>query len=63
MSTSSLKFVDHPRYGRFPEITGLNPEGNFANGIHLHWHSPLGIRIPNTAIAPAATQTPPVVAT
>ena len=31
-------FVDHPRYGRGPRITGLNPEP-FADGVHLHWNS------------------------
>ena len=41
-------FVDHPRYGRRPNITGLNPDGG---DTFLHWHSPKECRIPNTAIA------------
>jgi hypothetical protein len=31
-------FVDHPRYGRRPHITGLNPQP-FHDGVHLHWNS------------------------
>lgn len=57
------KFVDdysgyqeHPRYGKGPRITGLNPASEpFDATIFLHWHSPAGVRIPNTAI-PADTQ-------
>lgn len=45
-------FVAHPRYGQGPRITGLNPESDYASGrAFLHWHSPAGVRIPNTAIA------------
>jgi len=43
-------FVDHPRYGKRPYITGLNPETVYGGGIFLHWHSPKECRIPNTAI-------------
>jgi hypothetical protein len=43
-------FVDHPRYGRRPYITGLNPETVYGGDTHLHWHSPKECRIPNTAI-------------
>jgi Probable zinc-ribbon domain len=44
-------YVPHPRYGQGPQITGLNPEGDYAKGEVLHWHSPVDVRIPNTAIA------------
>lgn len=30
------EFVDHPRYGRRPHITGLNPSPD-DEGVHLHW--------------------------
>lgn len=52
MSTDYRKFVDHPRYGRYPQITGLNPADDPRTGrIQLHWHSPPGVRIADTAIA------------
>ena len=52
MSPEFREFVTHPRYGQGPRITGLNPENDFATGrVFLHWHSPEGVRIPNTAIA------------
>ncbi len=43
-------FVDHPRFGRRPHITGLNPHATYDGGTFIHWHSPKGCRIPNTAI-------------
>ena len=43
------KFVDHPRYGHQPRVTGLNPDTNYAD-VFLHWHSGKEYRIPNTAI-------------
>lgn len=45
------EFVPHPRYGRRPRITGLNPETDYGGDVFLHWHSPRACRIPNTAIA------------
>jgi Probable zinc-ribbon domain len=52
MSPEFREFVTHPRYGQGPRITGLNPESDLATGRpFLHWHSPQGVRIPNTAIA------------
>jgi len=41
-------FVEHPRYGRGPRYTGLNPstKAPFA----AHWHSSRHVRIPDTAI-------------
>lgn len=42
----------HPRYGQGPRLTGFDPESDSAAGpVFLHWHSPAGVRIPNTAIA------------
>jgi hypothetical protein len=41
MSPTSDKyadFVDHPRYGRGPNITGLNPSPAEPN-VHLHWNT------------------------
>jgi hypothetical protein len=32
------EFVDHPRYGRRPKITGLNPNPT-DRGVHLHWNT------------------------
>jgi hypothetical protein len=43
------KFVDHPRYGHQPHVTGLNPDTNYTD-VFLHWHSAKEYRIPNTAI-------------
>lgn len=51
MSPRYREFVTHPRYGQGPRITGLNPETDYAGHVFLHWHSPEGSRIPNTAIA------------
>ncbi|QDS88495.1 hypothetical protein EC9_26860 [Rosistilla ulvae] len=43
-------FVDHPRYGRSPRFTGLNPIDDFSRGIYLGWHSHAHERISETAI-------------
>jgi hypothetical protein len=43
-------FVEHPRFGRGPRITGLNPSDGFAGRVNLHWNAHFG-RIPNTAVA------------
>jgi hypothetical protein len=63
MSPGFRDFVTHPRFGQGPRITGLNPENDFATGhVFLHWHSPEGVRIPNTAIpADASRQMPATV--
>lgn len=44
------EFVEHPRYGRGPKVTGLNPEPDYRGKTFIHWHSPKECRIPNTAI-------------
>lgn len=55
-------YVEHPRFGRGPRITGLNPQAEFERAF-IHWHSPPGCRIPDTAIvAHAARQKEPTVA-
>ncbi len=32
------EFVDHPRFGRRPQLTGLNPSPA-DRGVHLHWNA------------------------
>ncbi len=44
------QYVSHPRYGKRPRITGLNPKTDYGGDIFLHWHLPKECRIPNTAI-------------
>lgn len=56
------QFVTHPHYGHQPRITGLNPETDYDRNVFLHWHSPEGCRIPNTAIpAELSRQSPATV--
>tara|TARA_R110002073_G_scaffold329790_1_gene512811 strand:- start:2788 stop:3384 length:597 start_codon:yes stop_codon:yes gene_type:complete len=43
-------FVNHPRYGRSPRFTGLNPIDDLSRGIYLGWHSRADERIAETAI-------------
>src|SRR5947207_2031571 len=31
-------YADHPRYGRGPKISGLNPDP-LDEGVHLHWNA------------------------
>ena len=44
-------FVEHPRFGRGPRFTGLNPQTDLDGNTFIHWHSPESCRIPKTAIA------------
>ena len=53
------KYVEHPRYGRGPRITGMNPETIFGGDVFIHWHSSKECRIPNTAIPADLTQQTP----
>ncbi len=58
-------FVDHPRFGRRPRITGLNPIKQLSgeNYVYPHWHSPTSCRIPDTAIlADRQRQAPSILA-
>lgn len=52
-------FVAHPRYGRRPRLTGLDPIPDPLGRVYLHWHSPAGVRVPYTAIAADLTRQPP----
>ena len=49
-------FVEHPRYGREPRLTGLDvtdlPDGT----VYCHWHSPIGVRVPGTAVVADVTR-------
>ena len=57
-----FEFVEHPRYGRRPNITGLNPDTVYGGNTFMHWHSPKSCRIANTAIpADLNRQTPATV--
>jgi hypothetical protein len=44
-------FVEHPRYGKGPRRTGLDVVDSRDGSVYCHWHSPLGVRVPNTAVA------------
>lgn len=58
-SDEYANYVEHPRYGRRPFLTGLNPETVFGGDTFLHWHAKPGVRVPNTAIeADLSRQTP-----
>lgn len=43
-------YVEHPRFGKSPRLTHLNPQADYGGGVFIHWHSPEDCRIPNTAI-------------
>jgi hypothetical protein len=43
-------FVEHPRYGKGPRFTGLDVGDSRDGRVYCHWHSPPGVRIPNTAV-------------
>ncbi len=52
-------YVEHPRFGRGPRFTRLNPIEGVDKNVHLHWHTPKRARIPMTAIvADVSRQTP-----
>ena len=56
------EYVEHPRFGRSPNYTGLNPETDFGGDTFIHWHSPKSCRVANTAIeADLSKQTPATV--
>lgn len=44
-------FVEHPRYGKAPRFTGLDVADAPDGTVYCHWHSPAGVRVPNTAVA------------
>jgi hypothetical protein len=45
------RYVEHPRFGGGPRVTGLNPVDTADGSVFCHWHSPPGVRVPNTAVA------------
>lgn len=49
-------YVEHPRYGRGPRYTGLNPRDDLSRGIYLGCNSPPEQRIPETAIVADTTR-------
>lgn len=52
-------FVEHPRYGQRPRFTGLDVTDSPDGQVYCHWHSPVGVRVPNTAVvADVARQRP-----
>jgi hypothetical protein len=51
-------FVPHPRYGRRPRITGLDPKPDDLGRVFLHWHSPVECRVAHTAIAADLSRQP-----
>lgn len=45
-------YVEHPRFGKGPRLTGLDVETDLMTGkVYLHWNSSAKDRIPGTAIA------------
>lgn len=52
-------FVEHPRYGRGPRVTGLDVADSPDGAVYCHWHSPPGVRVPNTAVAADVTRQRP----
>ena len=43
--------VEHPRYGTGPRLTGLDVTDSTDGTVYCHWHSPVGVRVANTAVA------------
>ena len=43
-------YVPHPRYGKGPRRTGLDPAATPDASVYLHWHSGPGVRVPGTAV-------------
>lgn len=45
-------YVEHPRFGRSPRLTGFNPQDRIVDGfsLNVHWNASECDRIPNTAI-------------
>jgi hypothetical protein len=52
--------VPHPRYGRRPRRTGLDPAPTPDASVYLHWHSSPGNCVPGTAIVANVTAQGPV---
>jgi hypothetical protein len=52
-------FVEHPRFGVGPRITGLDVADSYDGKVYCHWHSPPGVRVPNTAVVADVTRQQP----
>lgn len=52
-------YVAHPRFGRKPRITGLDVSNTVDGKVYCHWHSPAGVRVPNTAVVADVTRQRP----
>lgn len=50
-ATEYAHFVEHPRYGKAPRLTGFDVTDSPDGKVYCHWHSPPGVRVANTAIA------------
>lgn len=50
-ATEYAAFVEHPRYGNGPRLTGLDVADSADGSVYCHWHSPPGVRVPGTAVA------------
>jgi hypothetical protein len=50
-ATDYAGFVEHPRYGTGPRVTGLDVADSPDGRVYCHWHSPPGVRVPSTAVA------------
>jgi hypothetical protein len=53
------EFVEHPRYGKGPRLTGLDVGDSPDGTVYCHWHSPIGVRVPNTAVVADVTRQRP----
>jgi len=61
-TTAYSAFVEHPRFGKGPRVTGLDPVESSDGTVFLHWHSGPGARIAGTAVvADLARQVPATV--
>jgi hypothetical protein len=52
-------YVAHPRFGRKPRLTGLDVTSTTDGKVFCHWHSPAGVRVPNTAVVADVTRQQP----
>ena len=52
-------FVEHPRFGRKPRLTGLHPLETPDGSVVFHWHSGPKVRVMNTAVAADLTKQRP----
>jgi hypothetical protein len=52
-------YVEHPRYGRRPRLTGLDVDDSADGAVNCHWHSPVTIRVPSTAVVAGVSRQKP----